>query len=155
MYEGLMAKGLPSQGALKGVGLHGVPCLCTTTQSVFIARSPGYTKYTHIRIRRPLLARGQKAVGANQLCLPLPCYSPLGGPKPTLTRLYPCLPDLTRPYPRLPTLIRPYQIASPKPRSLPNEPVNRTVISFSSRGSSFLSFRSPEMVRDAHKMAPI
>ena len=123
--------------------MHGVPCLCTTTQSVFIARSPGYTKYTHIRIRRPLLARGQKAVGANQVCLPLPYPSPLGGPKPTLTHAYPRLPGLTHAYPRLPGLThaypalpgltRPYRIASPHPpehlqTSLPLETSRRIAL---------------------------
>ena len=97
-----------------------VACNINRVQST-LARAYG-------RIRRPLLVRGQKAVGANQVCLPLPYPSPLGGPKPTLTRpypalpglthAYPALPGLTHAYPRLPGLTRPYRIASPPPEHL-------------------------------------
>ena len=78
-------------------------------------------------VHRPLLVRGQKAVGANQVCLPLPYPSPLGGPKPTLTHAYPALPTLTRPYPRLPTLTRPYpRLPDSVPPPITSKPASRS-----------------------------
>ena len=54
-----------------------------------------------------LSQRGQKAVGANQVCLPLPYPSPLVDQNPGLpglTHVYPRLPTLTHAYPGLPGL---------------------------------------------------
>ena len=155
MYEGLMAKGLPSQGALKRCGFARRPVpVYNNPKCLYRKIARLYEIHTYTYPPTPA-CQGSKGCGSKPTVLTPPLLLPAGR---TETHAYPALPMLTRPYralPALTTLIRPYQIASPKPRSLPNEPVNRTVISFSSRGSSFLSFRSPEMVRDAHKMAPI